>query len=1106
MTSKNIICLFSALLIVGCVEQEHNEDDTVFQRLDHSLSNIDFSNDLVVNDSVNFFNYGYYYMGGGVAVGDVNGDGLQDLYFTGNSVKNKLYLNKGDLQFEDITTAAGAGADNRWITGVAMHDINADGLMDISISVAGIWASTKNILYINQGVNDQGIPQFVDEAEDRGVADEGLTIQTAFFDADQDGDIDMYVANYEQTSFGTLIHQYKQKVDNPVWKSSDHLYINDGTGHFTDGTEKAGMLNFGLAVGVIASDFNNDNLTDLYVSNDFNTPDNFYFNNGDGTFTDLIKETTQHTSFYGMGIDAADINNDGLMDFVQMDMTPADNFRSKANMASMDIDGFWENVDAGFHYQYMYNALQLNQGVKKDGRPFFADVAKMSGIDKTDWSWACLFADYDNDGLSDLFVTNGTRRDINNKDFFKWMDRLDIKMKIKYKELTFTDITEKLPFHRMDNYIFKNMDGKNFEKSNQKWGIQFEGFSNGASYADLDNDGDVEIIINNIDSVASVFKNLSAENGKSNFLKLKLEGPDNNPLGLGAKIKLYTDQGVQFKEHTLVRGYQSSIEPILHFGLGLQDKVTKVEVSWPTGTKTILENVSANQTLTVSAELAKLASNEPRVEPRLFEEITVEGLEEYQNKENDFDDFDYQILLPHRMSRLGPAVAKADINKDGLEDLFIGGAKGIEPLLYIQNSEGGFVKTKFASMDSIYEDVSATFFDADGDQDMDLYVVSGGNDHEANSEYYQDRLYINEPSGLKKFTSLPEITLSGGVVLPFDYDQDGDEDLFIGGRQLPRQYPLPVNSLLLENLSETGELKFQLSDQPDFNELGMVTDATWIALDPSKDKKLVVVGEWMPMTIFGLSNGQFVNESDNYDLGNTTGWWNTIESADFDNDGDEDLVVGNLGLNYKYKATEEATFDIYVNDYDTNGNLDIVLGYYQGEEQYPVRGMQCSSQQIPDIQKKYKNKYNAFAQATLADIYGETHLESSIHYKVSNFSSLYIENNGDGSLIAKNLPFEIQTSSLNAVEVADFNGDGHLDILAGGNQFNSEIETPRNDACFGWLLAGDGKGEFSYVGYERSGLYVPYDIRNVARLKTRDAYLNVFISNSAPAVVYRNLK
>ncbi|WP_422362000.1 VCBS repeat-containing protein [Reichenbachiella sp.] len=1090
--------LIGMVSLFSCEEKTTTQNQKIFEAISPAQSSIDFSNDLIVNDSINFFKYGYYYMGGGVSIGDVNDDGLQDVYFTGNRVKNKLYLNKGNLQFEDITNIAGVAADNRWITGVAMHDVNADGLMDISISVAGIWSSTKNILYINQGLNDQGIPTFKDEAEDRGVADEGLSIQTAFFDADQDGDIDMYVANYEQTSFGTLIPEYKKKVDNPKWESSDHLYINDGSGYFSDGTEAAGMLNFGLAVGVLASDFNNDNLTDLYVSNDFNTPDNFYFNNGDGTFTDLSKETMQHTSFYGMGVDAADINNDGLMDFTQMDMTPADNFRSKANMASMDIDGFWQNVNAGFHHQYMYNTLQLNQGIKPDGKPFFADVAKMSGIDKTDWSWACLFADYDNDGLNDLYVTNGTRRDINNKDFFKWMDRLDIKMKIKYKELTFAEVTEKLPFKRIDNYIFKNLDGQQFERTNEDWGIQFEGFSNGAAYADLDNDGDIELVINNIDSAASIYKNLSVENGNKNFIKVKLKGNEKNPLGLGAKIKLYTDNGIQYKEHTLVRGYQSSVEPTIHFGANGQP--LKLEVTWPDGKVTVVNDIKIGEAISVEANEAAESTGDEVEDLKLFEETSIQGLDNYVNTENDFDDFYYQILLPHRMSRLGPAVAKGDINQDGLEDLFIGGAMNIPSQLFIQQADGTFSTSDFMPADSIYEDVSAVFFDADNDQDLDLFVVSGGNDAEEGSDLYMDRLYINESGVFTKSEVLPDYLVSGGVALPFDYDEDGDMDLFIGGRQLERKYPLPVSSYLLENVSEEGNVKFELNEQSAFNELGMVTDATWL-----NDGQLVIVGEWMPISIFSFDGQSFVNQTENYGLSETVGWWNTVEKADFDGDGDEDLVVGNLGTNYKYQATPEETFDIYVDDYDANGNIDIVLSYYQDERQFPVRGMQCSSQQIPDISKKYKNKYNAFAQATLSDIYGDQHLENSLHYKVQDFSSVYMENLG-GDFGMTPLPFEAQTSSFNTMEIADFNGDGNLDILAGGNQFNSEVETPRNDACYGWLFAGNGKGEFAYVNYNQSGLYIPYDIRHVVRLAGKDSHATAFVSNSAPMVVYREGK
>ncbi|MDW3211394.1 MAG: VCBS repeat-containing protein [Reichenbachiella sp.] len=1103
MKKNNLVPLFlaSLFMVFGCKQELEQETEKVFEPVLSSNSGVTFSNELIPNDTLNYFNFGYYYMGAGVAIGDVNNDGLSDIYFTGNAVSNKLYLNQGDLKFVDVTDAAGVAGDSRWMNGVSMIDINADGLLDIYISVAGIWGNTENILYVNQGVNEKGVPQFAEEGKSRGLNDNGLSIQTCFLDYDQDGDIDVFVANYENSSFDTLIPEYKRKMEQPNQKSSDHLYQNDGNGYFKDVTKDAGVLNFGLAAGVIASDFNNDNLTDIYVSNDFNIPDYFYFNNGDGTFSEHIKKTTQHTVFYGMGVDAADINNDGLMDFVQMDMVPSDNFRSKANMASMDIDGFWQNVNAGFHYQYMYNVLQLNQGIRENNLPFYSDVAKMSGIDKTDWSWAPLFGDYNNDGLLDLYVTNGTRKDINNKDFFKWMGRLDIRMKIKTGELTFPELTEMLPSQKIDNYMFENLDGQNFEKANDKWGISFEGFSNGAAYADLDNDGDLELVVNNIDSAASIFKNFSVENGIGNFLKVQLIGSEKNPLGLGAKVYVTCGSKTYMREQFLVRGYESSIDPVIHFGLNTIDNIDKVTVVWPDGKKNHLSDVNPNQTLTMKASDAVSSESTSKSKKQVFELASLEGLTEYVNQENDFDDFDYQILLPHRMSRLGPAVANGDINQDGLEDLFIGGAMGIPSQMFVQQVDGSFTPSIFMSEDSIHEDVAAVFFDADNDQDLDLFVVSGGNDAEENSQVYKDRLYINNEGLFTKSETLPDYLVSGGVVLPFDFDSDGDMDLFIGGRQLPRKYPLPVPSYLLENKVESGELKFELVDQPAFNELGMVTDATWL-----KEGKLVVVGEWMPISIFTLDNGAFVNQTEDYGLSETVGWWNTVEKADFDQDGDEDLVVGNLGTNYKYQATPEETFDIYVDDYDANGNIDIVLGYYQDERQFPVRGMQCSSQQIPDISRKYKNKYNAFAQATLSDIYGDQHLENSLHYKVQDFSSVYMENLGNGDFGMNSLPFEAQTSSFNSMEIADFNGDGHLDILAGGNQFHSEIETPRNDACYGWLFEGNGKGGFSYVSYSQSGLYVPYDIRHIVRLASKDLYTTAFVSNSAPLVVYQESK
>lgn len=1096
-----IFTLFSilAIIITGCKDQKTKTNQPIFESVSPNTSGISFANNLNVTDSTNFFKYGYFYMGGGVAVGDVNNDGLQDIYFTGNQVANKLYLNKGQLEFVDITAQAGVAADDRWITGASMSDVNADGLMDIYVSVAGIWTTTKNILYINQGLDENGIPTFLDEAEQRGVADEGKSIQTCFLDYDQDGDIDIYIANYEQMSFGSYVKDYKEKVDNPVLATSDHLYVNDGNGNFSDGTKAAGLLNFGLAVGVIASDFNNDNLTDLYVSNDFNTPDNFYFNNGDGTFTDLIKETTQHTAFYGMGVDAADINNDGLMDYVQVDMTPVDNFRSKANMASMNIPDFWKNIDAGFHYQYMYNVLQINQGIRPNGQPFFADLAKMSDIDKTDWSWASLFADFDNDSFQDLYVTNGTRRDINNKDFFNWLNRLDIKMKVKYEELTFQELTEMLPSKKVDNYMFRNLNGLKFEHHNKNWGIEYEGFSNGAAYADLDNDGDMEIVINNIDSTACIFNNLTSDHGLANHLRIELQGPENNPLGLGAKVQVSAGNQKLTREQTLVRGFQSSVDPVIHFGVGGVKQIEEVNITWPDGRNQKIENVKSNQLMTLKYSDSERSDQDQSQNRKIFTEITIEGLQQFVHEENEFDDFQHQILLPHMMSRLGPAVAIADVNGDGKTDIFIGGAKDTAPKVYTQNEDGSYSVSKFPASEVIYEDVSASFFDADNDGDQDLYVVSGGNDFEAGSNGYMDRLYLNQGGQLIRSEALPEFIVSGGTVIAEDYDLDGDLDLFVGGRQLPRKYPMPVSSYLLENVSQNGQLKFEISDQPALKDIGMITTAKWIDMDGDQSKELILAGEWTPIFILEWSDGTLEDVTNTYGLGNTTGWWNVVEAADFDNDGDMDLVAGNLGLNYKYKATSIETFDIYANDYDENGHLDIVLGYYQGDKQFPVRGLSCSSEQIPVIKKKFKNKYNDFAQATLIDIYGSRDLKEGIHYRAQVFSSLYIENLGNKNLKTSDLPFEVQSSSFNSMIITDFNEDGHLDIIAGGNQFNAEVETPRNDACYGWLLKGDGQGNFDYLDYSQSGLYVPYDIRSL-RLIGNETIL--FVSNRGPLKTY----
>lgn len=1097
--TKLLSTLLFLLILVGCVVKNESPN-TLFKLVSPEESGVTFDNRLTVSDSMNYLEYGYYYLGGGVAVGDVNGDDLQDIYFTGNMVENKLYLNEGNLEFQDVSMASGTQGDDRWATGVAMTDINADGLMDIYVSISGKWKSTKNICYINQGNDENGIPKFVDKAEELGLADAGNTIQTLFFDYDQDGDVDVFVCNYPITKFKTLPHQYRWLMDNVKDNQSDHLYRNNGDGTFTDATKEAGLLAYGLTLGAVASDLNNDGLVDIYLSSDFNSPDFFYLNNGDGAFKNVLTETTQHTSFFGMGVDVADYNNDGLLDIFQADMSPVDNYRSKANMASMNTEVFWETVDYGFHHQYMYNALQRNNGVRENGLPFFSDVAKIDGLDKTDWSWAALLMDLDNDGYRDAFVSNGIKRDISNKDFFNWLGQDETKIKYQYKRLTIDDLINEMPSQPLDNYVFKNKNGNRFERANQDWGLVYEGFSNGTSYADLDNDGDLELILNNVDSTASIFENFSVQRGKK-YLRIKLEGPKNNPIALNAKIYLIDDSLNLYHDHTLVRGYQSSVEPIAHFGLGDQNQINQVKVLWPDSTISILENVQANQQITIRYADGKAQSHQLQTETNT---IFHSRKPTPGHKENEFNDFKYEVLLPHKMSQFGPAFAVGDVNGDGMDDYYLGGAADLPGQLLIQTKDGSFLPSneEFLQSEQNHEDIDALFFDADGDSDLDLYVVSGSNEYEAGSTFYLDRLYINDGTGKFSKGSLPEIQASGGVVKASDFDGDGDLDLFVGGRQNPGRYPEPADSYVLKNVSSESKVGFEdVTNEiaPSLRKIGMVTDALWQDYDMDGDQDLVVVGEWMPITVFANQDGEFTRMDDLFQ--NNVGWWNSIATADFDNDGDLDWLVGNLGLNYKYKATTDETFDIYANDYDNNGRLDIVLGYYQEGVQYPVRGKQCSSEQVPDIKKKFKN-YDQFASASLSKIYTPEKLEKSLHYQAHTFASVYVENQGNGKFQIHELPIEVQTSSINSFLALDYDQDGNMDVICGGNLFMSEVETPRNDACFGWLLRGNGNGQFAEIPFSESGLYVPYDIRKIAFLTSGKGQKVLFANNNGPVVSY----
>lgn len=1076
--------------MVGCdTNNEQGSSQTkLFEKLASEKTGISFSNNLVENDSLNYFTYAYIYMGGGISAGDVNNDGLIDLFFTGNMVPNKLFLNKGNMQFEDISEKAGVAGDNRWYTGTTMADVNNDGFLDIYCSVGGKFGPKENQLFVNNGDNT-----FSERAEEYGIADLSNSVQGTFFDYDLDGDLDLYVANYPPTPFNAPNYFYKFKQISPKEFETDRLFRNDGD-RFTDVSEEAGISTFGLSLSATVGDLNNDGWPDIYVSNDFSTPDYLFINNQDGTFSEQVRQVTKNTSFYGMGVDIADFNNDQLLDILQVDMTAQNNRRSKANMASMNPDLFWSTVNSGFHYQYMQNSLQLNNGNLLDTIPDFSNVSRLAGVSSTDWSWGPLFADLDNDGLKDIFVSNGTRREINNRDYF-----LAIEKKGVPKDSTLAKSLA-IPSEKIDNFVFKNNGDLTFERVNEAWGLSHKGFSNGSVYADLDNDGDLDIVTNNIDDFATVFENKGAKN--SNYLSLQFNGPEKNKNGLGVKALLYQNDKTQLQEMTLTRGFQSSVAPRLHFGIGDTQSIDSLKIIWPDRKEQTIKNPEVNSLLTISHASSEAPPTQRVLEKKkLFSVIAAEKLVAHEHVENYFDDFAKEILLPHQTSMFGPHVGVGDLNKDGLEDFIISGAKGYETTLYLQTSKG-FKKheSTVLSADKEHEDLGIHLFDAEGDGDIDVYVVSGGNEFEPESPLLQDRLYLNDGAGnlTKSTTALPKMITSGSRIQSHDFDKDGDLDLFVGGRLVPGNYPLPANSYILENQSQNGEAQFidvTPKIAPQLEKIGMVTDLVWADVDNDSWVDLVVVGEWMNITILKNDEGYFADVTQEMGLQDTRGWWFSVEASDFDNDGDQDLIVGNLGLNYKYKANEDATFDIYFNDFDGNQTNDIVLSYYNEGEKFPLRGRECTSQQMPAIKQKFKD-YESFSQATLEDVYTEGSLENSLHYQVKSFGSVYLENK-NGKYLVHQLPKLAQLSAINQILVEDYDADGNLDALIAGNLHSSEVETPRNDASNGLLLKGNGKGGFEPIpGYD-SGFYAPGDVKDMTKIRVGNEYYILAVRNSA---------
>jgi len=1053
-----------------------------------------------------------------VAIGDINGDGLADIMFTGNMVPDKLYLNKGDFEFEDITDRAGIKGRSMWKTGVVMADVNGDGLLDIYICYSGEGTDDDrtNQLYINKGVRS-GVPVFQECAKQYGLDAPGTyTTTVAFFDMDNDGDLDMFMVNHANTYFNPFFNTSKLRATRNQ-KFGNRLYRNDN-GHFTDISVMADIdgsgLNFGL--GVAISDLNNDGWPDIYVTNDYTERDFLYLNNKNGTFREVLTRAASHISQSSMGNDIADYNNDGMPDIMVLDMKPEHNYRQKLLKADDDYDKYMTEINAGFYKQEMRNTLQLNNGVDSSGIPIFSEIGQFAGVSKTDWSWDPLFADFDNDGWKDLFVSNGILKDLTDLDFIKatsgYSQQYNNYATSMGNKTELWRLAQEMTSTALHNYIFKNNGDLTFTDVTDKWGMIKKSVSNGSAYADLDNDGDLDLVINNLDGIAAIYKNNASETTHQHYIRIRLKGDKENTYGIGAKVYVETASTTQFLEQYSNRGYQSSVDPIMHIGLGKDSLIKTIKIEWPGGKVSLITNVRADTLITVSQDGGSINkdivhSSEKPESPKLFEDITAHSGIHFVHQQSRFIDFNAYPLLPYQVSKIGPCLAKSDVDGDGLEDIFIGSSTGQAAALYLQTPTGKFILSKMQpwTTDRNITVADAVFFDADKDGDMDLYLVSGGADYTVNSRHYQDRFYENDGHGnFSQINALPIETISGSCARVGDIDKDGLPDLFVGGKLTPGHYPMAPESFILRNKSTKGKIRFEKDNTQKDSTLrcpGMVTDAAWLDIDKDGWDDLVVVGEFMPITVFMNHAGQLSNQTKAYGLSETNGWWSHIAAGDFDHDGDSDLVIGNLGTNTPFSASVSEPLSITYGDFFGNGRTNAILGYYDNGQRYPYYSRDVMASQIPSITRKFL-RYADYAKAKLSDIVVDEELVESHAINVNTLQSVYLRNDNQ-KLVVNPLPLRAQISPVNGIVTVDFNKDGKKDMIISGNFYPFRVSIGPMDAGMGLVLEGDGKGEFTPLPYAITNLDIRGDVRDMLVVKTSQGSLLVAAKNNGALQVIR---